>query len=62
MDTEQQALAAIEKHAGGPVPCGWFALCENTATTTAPHPILGWIPVCQRCAERISNDNERSTD
>jgi hypothetical protein len=29
--------------------CEWFARCVNLATTTLPHPILGDVPVCDRC-------------
>lgn len=38
-----------------PVPCQWFALCENPATTTESHPILGDVPICGRCHDK----NER---
>lgn len=37
--------------------CRWFALCENEATGTLPHPVLGDVPVCDRCRaknERLS--------
>jgi hypothetical protein len=33
--------------------CDWFALCENDAVGTTPHPILGDVLVCARCAERF---------
>jgi hypothetical protein len=29
--------------------CQWFALCDNEATTTQQHPILGPVPICDRC-------------
>lgn len=29
--------------------CEWFALCDNIATKTITHPILGDVPVCDRC-------------
>lgn len=32
--------------------CRWFLLCQRDAVTTAPHPILGDVPICARCAER----------
>jgi hypothetical protein len=32
--------------------CGWWAMCENDATTTRPHPVLGDVPICARCNER----------
>lgn len=35
--------------------CQWFALCTNEAVTTEPHPILGDVPICQRCKDK----NER---
>ena len=29
--------------------CQWFALCDNDATTTQAHPILGDVRICDRC-------------
>jgi len=29
--------------------CEWFALCDNVATGERKHPILGNVPVCDRC-------------
>lgn len=31
--------------------CAWFALCTREAVTTVPHPVLGDVPCCQRCAD-----------
>ncbi len=33
--------------------CQWFALCENPATTTRKHSILGHVPICDRCNAKI---------
>lgn len=33
--------------------CEWFALCGNEATTSLPHPVLGDVPVCDRCRKLI---------
>ena len=30
--------------------CQWFLRCYNAATTTVPHPILGNVPCCAKCA------------
>lgn len=39
--------------------CQWFALCKNAATQTRPHPILGDVPICDRCAKRVDDDRKR---
>lgn len=33
--------------------CRWFALCPNPATKTRPHPILGDVPICDRCDKKV---------
>jgi hypothetical protein len=35
------------------VTCSWFLLCENPATMTKPHPVLGPVPICDRCAAKL---------
>ena len=52
---EDQALEAIEEVAGGPVTCGWFALCDQQAVTTVAHPVLGYVPCCEGCALRAES-------
>jgi|HubBroStandDraft_6_1064221.scaffolds.fasta_scaffold27386_9 hypothetical protein len=29
--------------------CQWFLRCQNAATGTTPHPVLGAVPTCDRC-------------
>lgn len=33
--------------------CEMFALCANDATGVVAHPILEYVPSCQRCADRL---------
>lgn len=40
------------------VECAWFALCKNQAVTTRDHPILGKVPICERCHEKMESFNE----
>lgn len=38
--------------------CKWFALCQHPAVSVLPHPVLGEVPVCDRCIDmtmRITN-------
>lgn len=35
--------------------CEWFVLCDHEATGTRPHPILGDVPICDRCEEKVSS-------
>jgi hypothetical protein len=35
------------------VTCEYFALCVNEADGTVTHPILGQVPTCRRCAEKM---------
>lgn len=32
--------------------CEWYALCMNAAVGTTPHPVLGDVPICVRCAKK----------
>jgi hypothetical protein len=37
--------------------CQWFALCDQPATGTMPHPILGDVPICDRCREFVESNS-----
>ena len=37
--------------------CEWFALCGNYATHTRTHPVLGEVPICDRCEALTSKEN-----
>lgn len=32
--------------------CEWYALCVRPAAGTTPHPILGDVPICEKCAAK----------
>lgn len=33
--------------------CEWFLYCENEAVKTHSHPILGEVPICERCEKKL---------
>lgn len=33
--------------------CSWFALCPNDADGRVDHPVLGAVPTCKRCADKL---------
>ena len=33
--------------------CKWFLKCEMVATGYMPHPVLGLVPICNRCREKV---------
>jgi hypothetical protein len=33
--------------------CQWFFLCRSEATAAVRHPILGLVPVCDRCVDKL---------
>jgi hypothetical protein len=53
--TQHDGYVSYPSNSGGEdrAPCMWFALCDNDAATTRPHPILGDVPICTRCATKI---------
>jgi len=36
-----------------PTLCQWWALCDREAVGTRQHPILGAVPICLRCWEKV---------
>jgi hypothetical protein len=34
--------------------CEWFALCDHPATSLRAHPILGDVPICDRCTDKLA--------
>lgn len=36
--------------------CEWFILCERPATGLTPHPVLGQVPTCDKCAAFAKGD------
>lgn len=39
--------------------CQWFALCDKPADGVVKHPILGDVPTCQRCADKLGLDLQK---
>lgn len=39
---------------GEVVTCSWFALCERDATDVLDHPVLGGVPICTPCLDRVT--------
>lgn len=33
--------------------CQWFVRCDHRAAGLVAHPVLGVVPTCTRCAERM---------
>jgi hypothetical protein len=31
------------------VHCCWWLMCENNTSKTIEHPVLGDVPICDRC-------------
>lgn len=45
------------------VMCEWFAMCDHDADGLRTHPVLGHVPICARCADRVGDpvtDAERA--
>lgn len=38
--------------------CQWFRGCYNEATALVKHIILGVVPTCERCVERMGLQDE----
>lgn len=55
LDDPAQARAAIAAPVtAAPVPmCAWWAMCTNLATGTRSHPVLGQVPICDRCRDKV---------
>lgn len=43
------------------VRCDWFAMCDRRAVLEVSHPILGHVPTCHRCAERVRRADAECT-
>ena len=50
--SEAQQVVIAEVLADGQL-CEWFALCVREAVTTRPHPVLGDVPICKECNDKM---------
>lgn len=39
--------------------CQWFLMCLNPAVGTVNHPILGDVPICDRCADVVGIEPDK---
>lgn len=46
------ATTTVVDEDGNTIECQWFALCDNPATQLQHHPILGDVPICDRCKDK----------
>lgn len=46
---EKDGSASAKVVACDRVKCAWFAGCTSGATHAEPHPVLEWVPACDRC-------------
>lgn len=44
----------VVEETGQLVACHWFALCDHPATSLREHPVLGAVPICTRCEEKVA--------
>jgi hypothetical protein len=58
--SEPERLTPTNGHGAEPASqfCQWFATCTNLATTERDHPVLGKVPICDRCEQLIKNMGE----
>ena len=58
-ESYRDSAASIQRAASrlslsvNPTTCEWFATCTNPAVIHIHHPILGAVPACQRCADKL---------
>lgn len=44
----------VEEQCPACVPlCQWWAMCDQPATHTLAHPVLGQVPICDRCRAKV---------
>lgn len=54
LPTAADEEAAAEAEQRGNQVCEWFARCTRIATETRPHPVLGPVPICTPCQDRMN--------
>lgn len=55
---DNEVLYRVKSGGMALAPCMWFANCKNDAVTTESHPVLGDVPICQRCYNKLCGNNE----
>jgi len=52
-DTPMTTTTQENTHMSFTPTCAWFALCDRPADGLRSHPVLGSVPICDRCAVRV---------
>lgn len=57
-DNVERARRAALAVARSETLCQWFALCARRAAGVIAHPVLGYVPTCERCAALADERDE----
>jgi hypothetical protein len=53
---EMPALITERTRPDDGVTCRWFLQCDNPAVGVVRHSVLGNVPCCRRCADKLGLD------
>lgn len=62
VETLQNAAKAFYTEYPDVPTCQWFARCDRPAVGVVDHPMLGDVPCCQQCADKLELNLRVITD